>query len=253
MTVTATITKNEQSQDNTVTTNDHDETLRQITRKRRSAPNDNHTNKSTNKNINKSGSNKYDQQRIVVVFAKFHEELHTSTATTQDHEDSRNQPRHTMTSSTMQSLDDSIHQLMKSEASDTRSVSPEMIKTPTQESKQTVKIVQQSHQTKRSFFSEIASFEDQSYLHEWRLVIFVERLTHVLNPYSVHTLQPTLLQSSTTQTRRPTVDQASFRPCHSTTDHSYTFQQLKHKQMAIELYQPLWVAAIDLKKKRSAL
>ena len=190
MTVTATTTKNEQSQDNTVTTNDHDETLRQITRKRRSAPNDNHTNKSTNKNINKSGSNKYDQQSIVVVFAEFYEELHTSTATTQDHEDSRNQPRHTMTSSTMQALDDSIHQLKKSEASDTRSVSPEI----------------------RSFFSEIASFEDQSYLHEWRLVIFVERLTHVFNPYSVHTFQPTLLQSSATQTRRPTVDQASFRP-----------------------------------------
>ena len=44
-------------------------------------------------------------------------------------------------------------------------------------------------------------------------------------------------------------DQAGFRPGYSTTNHLFTFQQLRPR--ATEWHQPLWDAAIDFKKNPS--
>ena len=48
------------------------------------------------------------------------------------------------------------------------------------------------------------------------------------------------------ETTTKLADQAGFRPGYSTTDHLFTSQQLR--QRATKWHQPLWVAAIDIKK-----
>ena len=71
----------------------------------------------------------------------------------------------------------------------------------------------------------------------------IELPTHLFDHHFVQTLQPT---SQRTVDDNLAADQAGFRAGYSTTDHRYTFQQLR--QRATEWHQRLWVAAIDFKK-----
>ena len=78
----------------------------------------------------KAGNIKYDRQDIADVFAEFYEELYTSTTKAHEHEqkDHYEQYQHTVKSFTMPEPSDSINQLNRGEAADTRGLNAEVIK-----------------------------------------------------------------------------------------------------------------------------
>ena len=137
----------------------------------------------------------------------FYEELHTSTKRTQDREDSRNQPKRTMTSCTMQGASDAIHphENIRHEMSQRRGDQTLQLQRP----ETVVTCDQQSYQTKRRSTSE------QRDTTKWRHVITIELpicsfpiLYNLSSQLFVRCEQPTL-------DAHQEVDQAGFVPGYS--------------------------------------
>ena len=99
----------------------------------------------------------------------------------------------------------------------------------------------------QSFFGRMVIFRgalrvndgDPASPSNYRPVCSISMLYKLFSQLLFKGLQPTLDDKQSQH-------QAGFRPGYSTTDHLFTFQQLR--QRATEWYQPLWVAATSSKK-----
>ena len=75
-----------------------------------------------------------------------------------------------------------------------------------QESQETLTtILQQSHQIKRRTSTDLAGHDDQSHIQERVPIISIQQPAHLFDPHLSHTLQPSLLQTFTTHSRRQPV------------------------------------------------
>ena len=195
----------------------------------------------------KADTNKHHIQGIADVFAEFYEELCTSTTKTHEHEpmDNCEQLQQAMTPNTTQ--DSTMPSTNSKEARlPTREVS-RMIRRSTRRVKKTLattcnKAIKPNEEPP----PELAGY--QRHKQEGEPIVTIQIPTHLFDPHFVQLssqllfqrLQPTLDSSQS-------ADQAVFRPGYSTTDHFFTFQ--RPRQRVAERHQPLWVAAIDFKKR----
>ena len=172
------------------------------------------------------------------------EGLHTSTAKTHEHEDSRNQPQHTMTPFAMQELDIAINRIKGGKAADTTCQ-----RSGDQALHQKCKNTCYDHTPKSPSQArnhhELAGHDDEKAIYKsgdgsspsnhgpvWSISTFYTLFSQLL----YKRLKKTMLDAI------QSVDQAGFRTAHSTADHLYTFQKLRQRQ------QPLGVAATGFNK-----